>query len=225
LFNPSFCDLFAQAIQMAAQSRREDIRYFLYFLQTHAVADLHAQIAGNPQAMARVVLMFPEINNDAGCLQAFSRVVDSLSLPSASRRRLDSQSNYLGSFMELWADGGLYDGELDRFLQFLRVSMGQGTMAELLVSLADDVDDEARQIAADLNDGRVGMIPARQMPEDAKGNLRTLKATMEARGAYNSAQHAIQTSSSGDSSDASEVEGEDFSEHSFSFFPSKAANE
>ncbi len=83
-------------------------------------------------------------------------------------------------------------------------------MAELLVSLANGADEEVRQIAADLNDGHVGMIPARLMPEDAKGNLRTLKATMEARGAYNSAEHVMQTSSSGDSSDASEVEREDF---------------
>ena len=110
---------------MTAQSRKEDIRYFRYFLQTHAVADLHAQISGNRQTMARVYLMFPEIDDDAGCLHAFSRIVDFLRLPSATRRRRDCQSNHLGSIMELWADGGLYDGELDRFLQFLRCRLGK----------------------------------------------------------------------------------------------------
>lgn len=107
-------------------------------------------------------------------------------------------------------EDGLYDRELDPFLQFLRVSIGQGTLGDLLVSLADDATaEQARQMARDLEEqGIIGRFPARQLPEEAKVHLRELKHQMMGRAAYAFAGSAVRTASSGESSD-SEVE-EDF---------------
>jgi hypothetical protein len=103
---------------MAAQSRREDIRYFLYFLQTHAEHDLHQHILGNRQTMAHVTVMFLNINNHAGTLEAFSKVVASLELPTGTKRHHNNQLDHLGAIMDRWAAGGFYDMELDRFFPF-----------------------------------------------------------------------------------------------------------
>jgi hypothetical protein len=100
--------------------------------------------------------------------------------------------------MELWVEDGLYDRELDSFLQFLRMSIGQGTLADLLVSLADDANaEQALQMARDLEDrGIIGQFPARVLPEAAKVSLRELKIQMTDRAAYAFAGSAVRTASS-----------------------------
>ena len=163
--------------------------------------------------MALVTLMFPQIrsnyNNQAERLRAFCRVVSSLQLPRGTKRQHENQLARLHDIMELWVEDGLYDRELDPFLQFLRVSIGHGTLPDLLVSLADDANaEQAGQMARDLEDkGIIGRFPARQLPEETKVSLRELKNHMMDRGAYAFAG-TVRTGSSGESSD-SEVE-EDF---------------
>jgi hypothetical protein len=195
--------------KIAEQSRREDIRYFLYFLETLTSEDRHRLITRDAATNGAVALMFPNAEENTR-LEEFDQVVVNRRLPTGRKQVRDLQLNDLGRFMDRWAVLGLYHRELDRFLQFLRVSVGQRTLEGLLVSLADGTEDEAneaRQMAAQLeNDGRVGTIPASRLSEGVKQNLRLLMHAMETRAAYNYDQLAIRSCSSGESSDEGEME-------------------
>lgn len=191
--------------KMAAQSRREDIRYFLYFLET--LPNRHELIRRDATTSLLVALICPNEEDNADIsLQEFDRVVRNRRLPEGGTKEVcASQIVNLGQIMDRWARRGHYDRELDRFLQFLRISVGQGTLADLLVGLADDTEAaaiEARRLAAIVeNNGRVGMVPASMLPEEVKRNLRVLKNTMVQREAYEFSELSIRTGSSGESSD------------------------
>jgi len=208
-----------EAKKMAVQERTEDLRHFLFFLQsTRDLNQLRRETSGSDVAIARVTLMFPQIrnnnknNNQAERLTAFCRVVSSLQLPRGTKRQHENQSAKLHDIMELWVEDGLYDRELDPFLQFLRVSIGQGTLADLPVRLVDDANaEQARQMARHLEEqGIIGRFPARQLPEEAKVHLRELKHQMTGRAAYAFAGSAVRTASSGESSDSEVEEGFNF---------------
>lgn len=154
--------------------------------------------------------MFPQIRNEAERLETFCHIVSSMNLPRGTKRQHENQLTELQRLMELWVLDELYDSDLDPFLQFLRFLIGDGTLADLLVILSNDANAElARQLARDLeHQGRIGLFPARELPEEAKVSLRELKNHMTDRGAYTLSRGAVPTCSSGESSE-SEME-EDF---------------
>jgi hypothetical protein len=161
--------------------------------------------------MGLAINMFEGIDNDEGVLQAFLRVVSTRILPKGRKQQHDGQSWCLERIMGIWAEDGRYDMELDPFLQYLRVNIGQGTLSELMVSLVREEDAErARQGVGLLTALPMNMklVHARDLPAEVKQSLRVLKGSMEAKRAYNSAIHSIPAGSSGESSDESDVEEE-----------------
>jgi len=100
---------------------------------------------------------------------------------------------------------GVYDRDLDRFLQYLRVTVGQGTLVGLLESLCGD-QAQARGMAERLGD--LQGVRAHEMGDDTKQRLRNFMLSMKMGHAYNSAQDSIATSSSGKSSEDGEEEVE-----------------
>jgi len=189
--------------KMAQEARREDIRYFLYFLET--VRDRRRVIREDLTLSALVQVIFPDAEENIR-LEKFDEVVRNRKLPKGRKEVRDIQIANLGQFMDRWALLGHYDRELDRFLQFLRVMAGQSTLSDLMVALVDESRGgdvvAARQLAERIeSDERVGLIPANSMSEEIQENVRALKITLVRAQAYNYDELAVRTSSSGESSD------------------------
>jgi len=196
---------------MASAEDKDDIRYFLLFLQTHPANELHARITEYQPARDLLRELFSDLDDEADRLRAFDDVVNNLRLPKATRRQHALQTITMKEIMRVWSLRGLYDIFLDRFLQYLRVSIGQGTLEDLLISLCGDNEAEARRLAQQIGqlmgDNWMG-IRAHNMNDDVRRSLADFMATMQRENAYRSAQYSITTSSSGESSDDDEVEDE-----------------
>ena len=202
--------------KMAAQSRKEDIHYFLRFLGGTLTEDeRRRRITENAFTNAAVTLMFPEDDENLRW-QLFDEVVLNCRLPAGKKRVRERQIGSLGQIMDEWADRGLYDTELDRFLQYLCETIGQRNLEELILGILSDDDGdrvdeahraEARRMAQALvAGGNIGTFPASALPEDSKVSLRGLKDSMKNRGAYDSGELATQTSSSEEESSTEEAE-------------------
>ena len=200
--------------KMAAKSRKDDIHYFLRFLGGTLTEDeRRRRITENAFTNAVVMAMFPEDDENMRW-QRFDEVVLNCRLPAAKKRVREFQIVILGQIMDEWADLGLYNTELDRFLQYLRETIGQRNLEELILgNLSDDdgADEahraEARRLAQALvAGGNIGTFPASALPEDAKVSLRGFKDSMKNRGAYDSGELATQTSSSEEESSTEEAE-------------------
>jgi len=195
------------AKKMAAMARNEDVRFFIYFLQTIATDNLRLQIENDRRTMASTTLMFPDIANDEDVVQAFLRVVSSLELPQGTKRQHEDQMSLLERIMNIWAENGKYDMELDPFLQYLRVNTGQGSLPALMVSLVREEDaEQARRLAAMLAAPNVQAAHARDLTDEVKTQLRLYKRNMEAKKANNCADNSIPAASSGESSNDSDVD-------------------
>jgi len=196
---------------MASAEDKDDIRYFLLFLQMHPANELHARITEYQPARDLLRELFSDLDDEADRLRAFDDVVNNLRLPKATRRQHALQTITMKEIMRVWSLRGLYDIFLDRFLQYLRVSIGQGTLEDLLISLCGDNEAEARRLAQQIGqlmgDNWMG-IRAHNMNDDVRRSLADFMATMQRENAYRSAQYSITTSSSGESSDDDEVEDE-----------------
>ena len=196
---------------MASAEDKDDIRYFLLFLQTHPANELHARITEYQPARDLLRELFSDLDDEADRLRAFDDVVNNLRLPKATRRQHALQTITMKEIMRVWSLRGLYDIFLDRFLQYLRVSIGQGTLEDLLISLCGDNEAEARRLAQQIGqlmgDNWMG-IRAHNMNDDVRRSLADFMATMQRENSYRSAQYSITTSSSGESSDDDEVEDE-----------------
>jgi len=196
---------------MASAEDKDDIRYFLLFLQTHPANELHERITEYQPARDLLRELFSDLADEAGRLRAFDDVVNNLRLPKATRRQHALQMITMKEIMRVWSLRGLYDIFLDRFLQYLRMSIGKGTLEDLLISLCGDNEAEARRVAQQIGQlmgGNWMGIRARNMNDDVRRSLADFMATMQRENAYRSAQYSITTSSSGESSDDNEVEDE-----------------
>jgi hypothetical protein len=200
--------------KMATLTRNEDIRYFLYCLQTVDPDDLRRQMSDNEEFAAQLTLLFPRrlfpnLPTPANKLDAFARVVSTLTLPDGKKAEHHYQMEKLGGLMDMWVRAGVYDMDLDRFSQHLRVlSGGQDALeAHFEGVFPQERAAAARQMAQLLRaQGGIGRVRASAMPEALKTHLRELKNHMKNEGSYDYGDSAIRTASSGESSDDSDVE-------------------
>jgi len=97
----------------------------------------------------------------------------------------------------------LYDRDLDPFLQYLCERIGQGNLMEVLLGIQGEPNEENAEAIARglLRNGPVGKIPAGQLPADLQTTLRNMEALLTQGGAHHYSGLAIQSGSSGDSSD------------------------
>lgn len=198
---------------MVSAEDGDNIRYFLLFLETHPANERHQRMTEDPILSGLLRELFLDVDDEGERLRAFDNVVISRSLPRAKRRQHELQLMKIKGIMDAWAARGLYDTIHDRFLQFLRVSIGQGTLEDLLISLSESNEDGARRarLMAQHLERLVGNwrdIHARNMDDGVKAELYRFMFTMQTENAYNSARYSITTSSSGESSDDDEVEDE-----------------
>lgn len=199
--------------KIATMARNEDIRYFLYYLQTFAPDDLRRQMADNDEFAAQLTLLFPrrlfpDLPTQANKMDAFAGVVSTLTLPLGRKAQRRYQRDRLGVIMDTWAEAGMYDTELDRFSQHLRVLCGEQNALEAhLEGVFLLPAGRARQMAQELsNHGVFGTVHASAMNEETKAGLIVVKNRMQEMGSYDNEDNAIRTASSGDSSDDSDVE-------------------
>jgi len=193
-----------EAEKRVAVARNENVRFFLYFLQTFATDRLRLSIENDRRTMVLVSAMFLSIDNDEDVVQAFLRVVSSLELPQGTKRQHEDQMSLLERIMNLWVEDGKYDRELDPFIQYLRVNSGQGTLLDLMLSVVSEEDaDQARGLAANLE----GLnVHARNLTNEVGQALRAFKTNMEAKQAHDSRDNSIPTASSGESSNDSDMD-------------------
>lgn len=217
---------------MAAQTRREKVRYFLEFLK-HTRVDqnddfgrLRQEISTNG-SMAFVVVMFPrpmvrgqtvqqaEATAAAaapGQLTSFCNVVSSLQLPVGNKRQHENQMILLEQLVNFWTQLGLYDSDLDPFLQYLRERIGQGNLTDIIHGILVQPNPEVAVATARVTEqglsilGPIGSIPVGELPADLQTTLGRLRELLTRGGAYEYAGLAIQSASSGDSSDTDDEE-------------------
>jgi len=160
-----------------------------------------ASTENDRRTMASATLMFPDIANNEDVVQAFLRVVSSLELPQGTKRQHEDQMSLLERIMNIWAEDGKYDMELDPFLQYLRVNSGQGTLLPvLMVSMVREEDaEQARRLAVILAAPDVQAAHARDVTDKVKTPLRLYKRNMEAKQAFNCILTAPSRESSNDS--------------------------
>jgi hypothetical protein len=224
-----------EARKMAAQARREKVRYFLEFLKNTRVDQddfnwLRQEISTNG-SMFVLALMFPaplvrgQTPQQAaaaaaaaapGQLTSFCNVVSSLQLPVGNKRLHENQVMQLEQLVNFWTQRGLYDSDLDPFLQYLRERIGQGNLTEIIRGILVQPNQEVAEATAQATEqglltiGPIGSIPAGQLPADLQTTLRNLQALLTQGGAYHYTGLAIQSASSGDSSDTDEEDVYEF---------------
>lgn len=200
--------------KIATMARNEDIRYFLYFLRTFDGDDLRRQMAENGVFAEQLTFLFPleyfpNLPTPDDKMEAFVGMVSTLTLPLGRKAQRLYQRARLGALMDIWARAGMYDTDLDRFSQHLRVLCGD------LNALEDHLEGvfpqapagRARQMAQELsNHGVFGTVHASAMTEEMRTHLRVVKNCMREMGSYDNGDNAIRTASSGDSSDDSDEE-------------------
>ena len=201
--------------KIATMARNEDIRYFLYCLQTVDPDDLRRQMSDNEEFAAQLTLLFPRrlfpnLPTPANKMDAFARVVSTLTLPDGKKVQHRYQMEQLGFLMDIWVRAGMYDMDLDRFSQHLRVlSGGQDALeAHFEGVFPQERAPAARQMAQFFRaQGGIGRVRASAMPAALRTHLRELKNHMQEKGSYDCGGNAVRTtSSSGESSDDSDVE-------------------
>ena len=207
-----------EAKRMAAQTRKEKVRYFLEFLKnTRTSVRLRQEISTNG-SMFPVALMFPDPVAPAdvvanGQLTSFCDVVASLKLPRGTNRQHEDRMHQLELLADFWINLRLYDSDLDPFLQYLRERFAQSNLTDvefgILVAQADRAEAErtARVIQQSLLEyGSIGSVPACQLPAALRTSLRDLEVILTRGGVYNYGGLAIETGSSGDSPDNDEAD-------------------
>jgi len=208
---------------------KEDVRYFLVFLaQTRTDDELILEVEESETAMSVVKRMFPDIGNDdenavdeseeakaarvqRERLEAFCGVVRTLKLPKGTKKRRKMQVRNLHFLMLHYNLQMLYDKELDCFLQFLGGLARDKTFGDLLAEFSGPGgEEEARQMGNELETLGVGKLPASRLSDEQQASLRALMERMNDRGAYAFDGNAVQTASSGESSDSDLEEEEEF---------------
>ena len=160
-------------------------------------------VRGQPAQPANVVAN--------GQLTSFCDVVASSKLPMGTKRQHEDRMYKLEQLADFLINQGLYDSDLDPFLQYLRERFGQSNLMTDVVfgilAQADraEADRTARVIQRGLLQyGSIGSVPACQLTAALHTSLRDLEVILTRGGAYNYGGLAIETGSSEDSSDNDE---------------------
>lgn len=194
--------------KMETQQRDDDVKHFLAFLRQLGRETVCQEIATNDMHQILRIL-FRDIRNDRDRFTAFWDVAYRSKLPSGTKREQERQMGALHVFMQDWIELELYDGELDRFLQFLRVTAQDGVLTPLVVSLAGDDrerQEQSRNNVISVTNSVDGMF-AKDLTDELKHQLRGWIVVLVRRGAYNCGIKATRTDSSCESPDSdSEVE-------------------
>jgi hypothetical protein len=134
--------------------RKEDIKYFLRFLQTVDAGDLRRWISG----VDYLDFMYPPCEFEDMSQEeewaAFASIVSTKQLPKSNKLRHEEQNVVLGLVMNRWVAEETYDPVIDRFLQHLRsiadIAGEDALEAHFLALFPVDRQDEARRHARDM---------------------------------------------------------------------------
>lgn len=212
-----------KAKRMAAQTRKEKVRYFLEFLKNTRTSVQLCQEMSTNGSILPVALMFPapvvrgqpaqpaNVVAD-GQLTSFCDVVASLQLPRGTKRQHEGQMVQLEQLADFWTNQGWYDSDLDPFLQYLRerITIGQSNLTDVVLDILAQPDQAEAERTARVTQGGllpygpIGSVPACRLPAALHTSLRDLEAILTQGGAYHYGGFAIQTGSSGDLSDNDE---------------------
>lgn len=175
-----------KARKLALARRKEEIGYFLSFLQTYDANALREKIQEDRPKMAHVKRMFRDLESDQA-LDAFMQIVSELKIPKeGSKRKQERQLSTLDLIQGLWEVEDEYDISIDRFLQFLRKCSRKRTLGLVLVSVRGDDGGlafcEAQGLVASL--GNLDVLQARTLDDISKQRVSRLMTLMGRSGAY-----------------------------------------
>lgn len=174
---------------------REEVRPFLVYLaQTRTDDELISEVREREVAMFIVRELFPDIEKDddnapvdesdeakkarveRAQLEAFCRVVRCLRLPKARKKQQEHKVRMLHRMMRYYHQCGLYDEELDRFLQDIGGLGSDKTPGDLLAELAGRGrnQEQYRQIGNEVERLGAGNFPASRLSLEHQALLRAL---------------------------------------------------
>lgn len=196
-----------KAKKMAEREVKENLRYFVMFLQTYQTQrpgrNLRDIIVSVDHGMPTLRLLFIDAADNAACVEAFNNFVTNMELPPAGKMRLRIQSDILNLLMQLFQNQGIYT-DLDRFYQELRHLHKQGTLNEYLVALAPNAAEQMRQVLEGLQAwGGFGLTRASDMPQEVRNGLRDFMNAHAA--ATRPEQNTLVSSSDESSADGDEL--------------------
>lgn len=182
---------------------RENLRYFVLFLQTYDGPSLRDMIQ-SINAMNILGLLFRDAGDDASRLEQFEALVTNARLPREDdKNQLRAHLQELTVLMRICEQRRIYT-DLDRFLQELRHANGQGILNDYFVGIVGEnnrvgIEDLIRL----LQQTRMGLIRASDMTEGDRDGVRALM------NAHNEVVRHNQITTPVSSSDESSEEGEE----------------